>query len=69
MIAAVWRQREAELRSCNAFEFDDLLAGADGNVYVCGDDDQPIHGWRHADPRHILGFAERHPGHIRIVLG
>ena len=28
-----------------------------------------IHGWRHADPRHILGFAERHPAHTRIVLG
>ena len=47
----------------------DLLAGPDGNVCVCGDDDQLIHGWRHADPRHILGFAERHPAHTRIVLG
>jgi DNA helicase-2/ATP-dependent DNA helicase PcrA len=36
---------------------------------VVGDDDQLIHGWRHADPRHILGFAERHPGHAEIVLG
>ena len=36
---------------------------------MCGDDDQLIHGWRHADPRHILCFAERHPGHARIVLG
>ena len=47
----------------------DLLAGPHGNLCVCGDDDQLIHGWRHADPRHILCFQERHPGHARIVLG
>jgi DNA helicase-2/ATP-dependent DNA helicase PcrA len=47
----------------------DLLAGPDGNLCVCGDDDQLIHGWRHADSRHILCFAERHPGHAQIVLG
>ena len=112
LVAAVWRESERELRRCNAFEFDDLLAcavrllseyphrlqwlrqrwrwllcdefqdtshaqamlvdllaGPDGNVCVCGDDDQLIHGWRHADPRHILCFAERHPRSAQIVLG
>ena len=112
LIAAVWRESEAELRRCNAFEFDDLLAfavrllgehrhrlhwvrqrwrwiivdefqdtshtqaalvellvGPGGNVCAVGDDDQLIHGWRHADPRHILCFDERHPGHSTIVLG
>ena len=47
----------------------DLLAGPDGNLCVCGDDDQLIHGWRHADPRHILCFHERHPSRAQIVLG
>jgi DNA helicase-2/ATP-dependent DNA helicase PcrA len=112
LVAAVWRESERELRRCNAFEFDDLLAcavrflsehphrlqwlrqrwrwllcdefqdtshaqamlvdllaGPDGNVCVCGDDDQLIHGWRHADPRHILCFSERHPRSAQIVLG
>jgi DNA helicase II / ATP-dependent DNA helicase PcrA len=47
----------------------DLLAGPDGNLCVCGDDDQLIHGWRHADPRQLLCFDDRHPTHARIVLG
>jgi DNA helicase-2/ATP-dependent DNA helicase PcrA len=47
----------------------DLLAGPEGNLCVVGDDDQLIHSFRHADPRHILAFGERHPGHAEIVLG
>jgi DNA helicase-2/ATP-dependent DNA helicase PcrA len=47
----------------------DLLAGPDGNLCVCGDDDQVIYGFRHADPRHILCFSDRHPGRTEIVLG
>jgi DNA helicase-2/ATP-dependent DNA helicase PcrA len=47
----------------------DLLAGPDGNVCVCGDDDQVIYAFRHADPGHLLGFGDRHPAHRRIVLG
>jgi DNA helicase-2/ATP-dependent DNA helicase PcrA len=47
----------------------DLLAGPDGNLCVCGDDDQVIHTWRHADPRHILDFHHRYPARTEIVLG
>src|SRR5664279_2411012 len=47
----------------------DLLAAPDGNLCVCGDDDQVIHTWRYADSRHVLCFAERHPGHAQIVRG
>ena len=46
-----------------------LLAGAGGNVCCVGDDDQSLYGWRGAEPRNVLAFGERFPGHARIVLG
>ena len=46
-----------------------LLAGANGNVCAVADDDQLIYSWRGAEPRNVLGFGERFPGHHRIVLG
>jgi DNA helicase-2/ATP-dependent DNA helicase PcrA len=45
-----------------------LLAGPDGNVAVCGDEDQVIHGFRGADSGHIVDFANRYPRHSTIVL-
>jgi DNA helicase-2/ATP-dependent DNA helicase PcrA len=47
----------------------DLLAGPEGNVTCVGDDDQLCYSWRGAEPRNILAFGERFPGHARIVLG
>ena len=46
-----------------------LLVGPDGNVWAVADDDQLIYSWRGAEPRNVLGFGERFPGHTRIVLG
>jgi DNA helicase-2/ATP-dependent DNA helicase PcrA len=46
-----------------------LLAGAGGNVCAVADDDQLIYSWRGAEPRNVLAFGERFPGHARIVLG
>ena len=46
-----------------------LLVGPDGNVCAVADDDQLIYSWRGAEPRNVLEFGERFPGHGRIVLG
>ena len=46
-----------------------LLAGAGGNVACVADDDQLVYSFRGAEPRNILGFGDRFPGHHTIVLG
>ncbi|MGA2014175.1 MAG: UvrD-helicase domain-containing protein [Solirubrobacteraceae bacterium] len=46
-----------------------LLTGPGGNVCCVGDDDQNLYRFRGAEPRNLLAFGQRFPGHARIVLG
>ena len=45
-----------------------LLAAPANRIFLVGDDDQSIYGWRLADVRRILGLAEHLPGLRRVDL-
>ncbi len=44
------------------------LAGDRGNMFLVGDDDQSIYGWRLADVRRLLEVAAATPGLVRVDL-
>lgn len=44
-----------------------LLAGKDGNLFMVGDEDQSIYGFRAAYPEALLRFEKDHPG-ARVLL-
>jgi superfamily I DNA/RNA helicase len=74
-LLARWRARCRELLVDEVQDVDRaqlrlaLLLAAPGNrVFLVGDDDQSIYGWRLADVRRILGLAERLPGLRRVDL-
>jgi DNA helicase II / ATP-dependent DNA helicase PcrA len=48
------------------YEFLKLMTGERGNIFVVGDDDQSIYGWRGADIRNILDFEKDFPD-ARVV--
>ncbi len=52
------------------YELMNLLAsGPEANIFIIGDPDQAIYGFRGSDPRFMDEFALRSPAHEKIVLG
>ena len=45
-----------------------LLAAPDNRIFLVGDDDQSIYGWRLADVRRVLGLTASLPGLRRVDL-
>jgi superfamily I DNA/RNA helicase len=72
---AAWRARCAHLLVDEAQDLDRtqldlglLLAAPENRVFLVGDDDQTIYGWRLADVRRVLGLAALLPGLRRVDL-
>jgi superfamily I DNA/RNA helicase len=70
-----WRQRCTELLVDEVQDVDRaqlrlalLLAAPANRIFLVGDDDQSIYGWRLADVRRILGLADHLPGLRRVDL-
>ena len=59
-----------EFQDTNAIQyaFVRVLAGDSGHVFVVGDDDQAIYGWRGAKVENVQGFLRDFPGAQTIRL-
>jgi DNA helicase II / ATP-dependent DNA helicase PcrA len=74
-LLARWRSRCAHLLVDEAQDVDAsqlrlalLLAAPENRIFLVGDDDQSIYGWRLADVRRVLGLAAALPGLRRVDL-
>ena len=74
-LLARWRARCRDLLVDEAQDLDRsqlrlalLLAAPANRVFLVGDDDQTIYGWRLADVRRVLGLAGELPGLRRVDL-
>ena len=74
-LLAHYRRRFGELlvdefQDTNAIQyaFIRLLAGSDGHVFVVGDDDQAIYGWRGAKVENVQRFLADFPGATTLRL-
>ncbi len=74
-VRARWRRRCAHLLVDEAQDLDRaqlrmalLLAAPENRIFLVGDDDQSIYGWRLADVRRVLALAEDLPGLRRVDL-
>lgn len=72
---ATWRGRCTHLLVDEAQDLDRsqldlalLLAAPRNQIFLVGDDDQSIYGWRLADVRRVLGLASSLPGLTRVDL-
>jgi superfamily I DNA/RNA helicase len=70
-----WRRRCAHLLVDEAQDLDRaqlrlalLLAAPANRIFLVGDDDQSIYGWRLADVRRVLSLADELPGLRRVDL-
>ena len=74
-VLATWQRRCADLLVDEAQDLDRtqldlalLLAAPANHIFLVGDDDQTIYGWRLADVRRVLGLAASLPGLRRLDL-
>lgn len=75
-ILARWQQQFSyilidEFQDINALQYETIcmLAEPENNLFIVGDDDQSIYGFRGARPDIMLSFPKRFPQAARIVLG
>ncbi len=74
-ILAAWQNKFQyilvdEFQDINRLQYEivKMLAGAAGNLFIVGDDDQSIYGFRGAKPELMLNFEKDFPGAVQIKL-